>query len=198
MSSQNDKDSSPHIRAAVIAGIFAVVASCIGGIFLVIVAFINNGFVFAGAGNQPPSSYQPTPLVVSTSTVANNAGNSQTTQIAPLIINDITNNNLQTFEFPTTSTPSSCAGAYIETGMAIIDYELTVPQSWAIIIDSWKAEWSSGNYQNNGILIITGEWQGNIKINIGAICAVPIKLLQANLEIRRGINNDGRPEYTLP
>lgn len=59
MNSQNDKDSSPHIRAAVIAGIFAVVAACIGGVFLVIVAFINNGFIFAGAGNQNQPIFQP-------------------------------------------------------------------------------------------------------------------------------------------
>ena len=63
MNSQNDKDGSPHVRAAIIAGIFAVVAACIGGVFLVIVAFINNGFVFAGAGNQNP---YPTTAPVST------------------------------------------------------------------------------------------------------------------------------------
>jgi hypothetical protein len=67
MNSQNDKDGSPHIRAAVIAGIFAVVAACIGGVFLVIVAFINNGFIFAGAGNQNP---YPTTAPISTQIIS--------------------------------------------------------------------------------------------------------------------------------
>jgi len=124
---------------------------------------------------------------------------SENSQTAPLIINDITNNNLRTFEFPSTSAPSSCAGAYIETGMTIVDYEFTVPQSWAVIIDSWKAEWSTGSYQNDGILIIIGEWQGKVTVNIGAICAVPANLLQSNLETRRNLTgNYGRPEYTIP
>lgn len=67
MNSQNDKDGSPHIRAAVIAGIFAVVAACIGGVFLVVVAFINNGFIFAGAGNQNP---YPTTAPISTQSIS--------------------------------------------------------------------------------------------------------------------------------
>ncbi len=54
MSSQNDKEHSVHIKAAVIAGIFGIIVACIGGIFLVLVAFINNGFIFAGAGKQNP------------------------------------------------------------------------------------------------------------------------------------------------
>ncbi len=60
MNSQNDKDSSPHIRAAVIAGIFGVIAACISVTGLIIIAFINNGFIFAGAGNSNPPNIQPT------------------------------------------------------------------------------------------------------------------------------------------
>ena len=83
--------------------------------------------------------------------------------------------------------------------MSIVEYQMNVPQSWAVIIDSWKAEWESGNYQNDGILIITGAWQEIVKINTGAICAVPSELLQSNLQIRRNLSgNDGRPEYTIP
>ncbi len=63
MNSQNDKDGSPHIKAAVIAGIFAVIAACISVIGLIIIAFINNGFIFAGAGNQNP---YPTTAPIST------------------------------------------------------------------------------------------------------------------------------------
>ncbi len=128
------------------------------------------------------------------------AVNPKLSQIAPVVINDVTNKNTYSYNFPpVANNPSSCVGAYLETGMTTIDYQLDVPNSWVVIIDSWKAEWSSGDYQNNGIVIITGEWQGNVKVNIGAICIVPANLLQSNLEIRRNLTkNDGRPEYTIP
>lgn len=146
----------------------------------------------------PEPTSQPNVQVISTSTAI--AVNPTSSQIAPVVINDITNNKSHSFDFPpAVNNPSSCAGAYLETGMTTVDYKLDVPNSWVVIIDSWKAEWSSGNYQNNGIVIIIGEWQGNIKVNIGAICAVPANLLQSTLEIRRNLTkNDGRPEFTIP
>ncbi|MFN8414180.1 MAG: hypothetical protein U0Z26_17500 [Anaerolineales bacterium] len=67
MNTQNDKEGSTHVRAAIITGIFAVIAACIGGVFLVIIAFINNGFIFAGAGNQNPF---PTNAPVSTQPIS--------------------------------------------------------------------------------------------------------------------------------
>jgi len=150
--------------------------------------------------NHEPSNNPPaTPVSAPTQIVASPTSNIAT-DFSTLSILDITNNKSYKFDFPPTATESaSCAGAYLKTGMTIINYEFNVPKSWAVIIDSWKAEWSSGNYQNNGILVITGEWQGNVKINIGAICVVPINLLQSSLEVRRNLsNNDGRPEYTIP
>lgn len=63
--SQQDKENPSTVKAAIIGGIFAVIAACIGGIFLILNSFINNGFIFAGAGN--PNSY-PTTAPVSTET----------------------------------------------------------------------------------------------------------------------------------
>ena len=148
----------------------------------------------------PETISQPTLEIVSIPTAVVNVADTPSPQIAPIGINDLTNNKSLSFDFPPiANAPKSCMGVYIETGMAIIDYKLDVPKSWGVVIDSWKAEWSSGNYQNDGILVITGEWQGNVKINIGAICAVPINLLQSTIEIRRSqTNNDGRPEYAIP
>jgi hypothetical protein len=141
--------------------------------------------------SNQPSVPQPIP--------ENGADDSSSTPIAPLIIDDLTNKKSYTFDASTFNATSSCTGAYFETGMVIVEYRITVPQSWAVIVDSWKAEWESGSYQNDGILIINGTWQGNIKINTGAICAIPSGLLQSNLQIRRNLSgNDGRPEYTIP
>ena len=117
-----------------------------------------------------------------------------------LSIIDVTNNKSYTFDYPPdANAPTSCAGAYLETGRAITEYQLIIPEAWVVVIDSWKAEWPSGSYQNDGILIITGEWQGNVIVNTGAICVSPASILQSVLETRRNLTgNDGRLEYTIP
>ena len=127
------------------------------------------------------------------------SGNSPSSNIAPLIISDITNNKVYNFDFPGNNVSSSCSGGYLETKMNEITYQLTVPDSWVVIIDSWKANWSSGDYQNDGILIISGNWQGTVTINTGAICAVSINSAEVALDGRRAVNGyDGRPEFTIP
>lgn len=69
------QETSGYVKAAIIGGIFAVIASCIGGAFLIINTLIANGFIISGpsvqAGNpnaQPtatvhrfPSTSSPTP-----------------------------------------------------------------------------------------------------------------------------------------
>jgi len=122
-----------------------------------------------------------------------------TNRITPLTIDDLTNNSSFVFDIYDLHPTSRCTGEYLETGMAIVDYRINVPNAWAVIIDSWKAEWDSGSYNNNGILIIIGEWQGLLKINTGALCVIPVELLNANLEFRRNLSGkDGRPEFTIP
>lgn len=51
MNSQNDKEGSGHIKAAVIGGIFALLAACIGGGFLILNTMVDNGVIFFGASN---------------------------------------------------------------------------------------------------------------------------------------------------
>lgn len=58
MSSQ---ETSGHVKAAIIGGVFVVIAACIGGVFLIINTLVANGFIILGpsvqAGNPNP---QPT------------------------------------------------------------------------------------------------------------------------------------------
>jgi hypothetical protein len=117
-----------------------------------------------------------------------------------LIVTDITNNAVHGFNInDVTDSSKSCPGAYLETGNAQITYKIKTPSEGVIIIDSWQAEWEFGSYQNDGFLIITGEWEGTIKINTGAICGVPVEKAQTALQYRRNVTgNDGRPEYPLP
>jgi hypothetical protein len=57
MNSQNDKEGLRRDRAAIIGGIFAVLAACVGGVFLLLNTMIDNGVIFVGISN--PNS-QPT------------------------------------------------------------------------------------------------------------------------------------------
>lgn len=51
MTSQNDKDGSPHVKAAFIGGVFVLLAACISGFFLVLNTMVNNGVIVFGASN---------------------------------------------------------------------------------------------------------------------------------------------------
>ncbi len=151
----NSQDSV--IKAAIIGGVFVVIGACIGGIFLILNTFINNGFVFAGAGKQNPYS---TTAPVSTQSVSiptkssNNESdgnltscsafqNGETRQISPgtFVIGDITING----------TPQYDVGGTGEGTLAYFESESTV-----------TAQWGAGCYTGNKNLadeIIQGEFQ---------------------------------------
>jgi len=92
MNSQNDKEGSGHVKAAVIGGIFALLAACVGGAFLLLNTMVNNGVIVFGASNPsvPPTatasqyqeptsnspSIQPTTAQVSTQSSNTSAQNS--------------------------------------------------------------------------------------------------------------------------
>jgi hypothetical protein len=88
MNLQNDKEGSGHVKAAIIGGVFALLAACVGGVFLLLNTMVNNGVIVFGASNpsnpnspatatasqyQAPSSNQPTsvaPKIQPTNTAA--------------------------------------------------------------------------------------------------------------------------------
>jgi hypothetical protein len=51
MNSQNDKENSGRDRAAIIGGVFAVLAACVGGIFLLLNTIVDKGTIVFGTSN---------------------------------------------------------------------------------------------------------------------------------------------------
>jgi hypothetical protein len=62
----------------------------------------------------PETISQPTLQIVSTPTAVVNVVDTPSPQIAPVVINDITNNKSLSFDFPpVANAPKSCAGVYM-------------------------------------------------------------------------------------
>ena len=195
MNSQNDKDGSPHIRAAVIAGIFGVIAACISVTGLIIIAFINNGFIFAGAGNSNPPNIQPTsePVITSPPQTTNDNQNSDSfIASSPLIING------KSYSVPTSNSPYCVASEATGYTSGNIDYDLIVPKGWVIVWDSWKAYWTGGNYENDGLLIVYGSLQGKVTIVNGEYCAVPVEWKDFAISLRaNAVTKPSRPQFSI-
>jgi hypothetical protein len=60
MSPQNDKEGSGHVKAAIIGGIFVVIAACITGVFLVVNTMVEKDKIAFGTSNP---SLSPTAIV---------------------------------------------------------------------------------------------------------------------------------------
>jgi len=89
MNSNNDKEGSGHVKAAIIGGIFVVIAACITGGFLLLNTMVENGVIVFGMSNPstPPTAtvyvnQEPTtvstnsPISVSTSESPNTQNSS--------------------------------------------------------------------------------------------------------------------------
>ena len=63
MSLQSDKESSGHVKAAIIGGAFALLAALVSGVFLVINTMVDNGVIVFGNGT-PIVSATPPPLML--------------------------------------------------------------------------------------------------------------------------------------
>jgi len=61
MNLQNDKEGSGHTKAAVIAGVFAIIAACITGLFLILNTMVDNGIIVLEATTQPTQAVLPLP-----------------------------------------------------------------------------------------------------------------------------------------
>lgn len=199
----NDDNDSSRIKVAIIGGIFLVLAACISGLFPLINTLIEKDRTSILPNTEISITPPVTILPQGSAPAFVDNGNSTTSQNAQetfLTIEDKTNNILRAYR-PSAgiNSPASCPGIYLETGASEIIYEMIVPSTWVVIIDSWKAEWVTGSYQKDGILVITGEWQGEVKINTGAICAVSVEKAQTAIEYRLNLTgNDGRSEYFVP
>ncbi len=127
MNSQDDKEGSGHVKAAMIGGIFVVLAACITGGFLLLNTMVENGVIVFGMSNPsaPPtataSQYQE-PIIAPTQSDSS---------IAQPTVKPITGDCQETSPQSLSSLPSA-------------------PSSGCVLIVEW---WIPPDASNCGILI---------------------------------------------
>lgn len=138
---------------------------------------------------MPATSPTPTQIPESQSTLV-----AQPTSQPDLIVNG------HSYDKPNPSSTPYCVAQETHTnGENIVDYTVIVPDGWVMMWNSWKAQWPSGSYDDDGLLIINGPWSGTVTINTGGSCSGPSEWFDFILQNRR---NDylvpSRPEFTIP
>lgn len=79
------------------------------------------------------------------------------------------------YPYPDSTSTPYCIAQDVYTGMDTrLSYEVTVPDSWVMVWDFHKASWENERYEDNGLLVITGPWQGTLDINTGGSCSGPV------------------------
>lgn len=102
------------------------------------------------------------------------------------------------YPFPDLNTDPHCIAPEVATGEAKVKYNIKIPKGWVMVWDSNKAYWVGGQYENNGLLVINGEWNGSIEIEKGGSCSVPVAWLDFALKQRRGsVPVESRPEFYI-
>jgi hypothetical protein len=196
--SMSTPERSVYVRAAIITGIFTILAACVTGMFLILSTLISTGFIVNGPGVPAGSIQAPV------STPANEAGTPQQTlskapvleiaadPTAPLIVNGAA------FTAPIDSRVRCVANdqtGYINSG---VEYDVLIPSGWVIVWDSWKAYWPGGKYEDDGLLVIYGGWEGKVVVVNGEYCAVPIEWASFAINDRfSAISRPDRQIYVL-
>ena len=80
------------------------------------------------------------------------------------------------YPYPDSTSTPYCIASELNTGMGNrVSYEITVPDGWVMAWDFYKAYWGSDQHESDGLLVITGPWQGSITIDTGGSCSGPIE-----------------------
>lgn len=117
----------------------------------------------------------PTPVSIQ-NTPENNSGNNSTHEM--LVINGAS------YPYPETSTPY-CIAQDVNTGMGNkLSYTIILPDGWVMVWDFYKAYWESQQRESDGLLVITGPWQGTITIDTGGSCSGPAEWSEWLIDIR--------------
>ena len=67
-----------------------------------------------------------------------------------------------------------------------------------MVWDSYKAYWPGGQYENNGLLAITGPWEGTIEIDTGGSCSGPVEWMDFIVQNRKAdYPVASRPEFYI-
>lgn len=142
-----------------------ITVAIIGG-FCTIIAAIVSGF----AGRIADRLFPPL-----TPTAKLQAPVETETFEAPLERNNLVINGAN-YLYPNPSDSPYCIAPEVNTGMGItVEYEIEVPDGWIMVWDFYKAYWNNEQHDSDGLLVITGPWQGNIKIDTGGSCSGPIE-----------------------
>ena len=174
-----------------------IVIALIGAFATIIVAFkepITERFF----GTPTPSLLNSTTEVQAsltpgiTSTVEVSAPPTFTPSPQALVVNGVR------YTFPDLKTAPHCIAPEVATGETRAQYNIQIPKGWVMVWDSNKAFWFSGRYENNGLLVIYGDWTGSIEIEKGGSCSVPVEWLEFALQQRRGsFPVESRPEFFI-
>ena len=166
MNSQNDKEDSGHVKAALIGGIFALLAACVGGFFLIINTMVNNGVIVFGASNPSNKNSQPTATYQYQQPINTQlpSGPIENTQVP----------------IPTTSVQEIIYDCpkYLETGKGkSLSLSIDIPLGEIAFIDGYGFD----NKKGGAFVTITGPYQGQHVITDGAFCSG----IDINLDFRQ-------------
>lgn len=141
--------------------------------------------------SQEPVS-NPTAIPSPTESGSNNQNSSSFIASSPLVING------KSYSVPTSNTPFCIASEQTGYTSSGVDYDLVVPKGWVIVWDSWKAYWSDGKYENDGLLIVSGNFQGKVTIVNGEYCAVLVEWKDFAINLRaNAVARASRPQFTI-
>jgi len=146
-----------------------------------------------GTQSQEPIN-NPTAIPLPTESANNNQNSSSSSFVAsmPLVIDGVS------YSVPISNSPTCIASHQTGNIGAGVDYELVVPKGWAIVWDSWKAYWSGGSYENDGLLIVYGNFQGKVTIVNGEYCAVPVEWVGHAITWRLGaVSRPSRQQFII-
>ena len=134
----------------------------------------------------------PTSTSISPSASENSQNSSSFVASSPLVINGTS------YSIPNSDSPFCVASEQTGYTSSGVEYNLVVPKGWVIVWDSWKAYWSDGSYENDGLLIIYGNWQGTVTIVNGEYCAVPVEWSDFAINLRSGaVTKSNRQQFII-
>ncbi|MCK6463137.1 MAG: hypothetical protein L6Q29_04980 [Candidatus Pacebacteria bacterium] len=127
-----------------------------------------------------------------------NTGNSQNSSSSSFVASSPLVINGTSYSVPNSNSPLCVASQQTGYTSSGVEYNLDVPKGWVIVWDSWKAYWSGGSYENDGLLIVYGNFQGKVTIVNGEFCAVPVEWKDFAVNLRaNAVARASRPQFSI-
>ena len=166
MSSSGNKNGLSNHPVIVACGVLAAMATIISTIILI--------FTFTTGRQSIPE------ILSSTRTLALASPTPIPQAVRSSIIFETTESlivNGQPYTAPTDIDVRCIANEQTRNTGTKVEYNLLVPRGWVIVWDSWKASWppDDNGYEQDGLLIVYGKWEGKVTIVNGEYCATPVE-----------------------